>query len=398
MILRNLFLFLLTIGACLGFSFAAIKISNATKYLNVTAKEIIAEKPKTSPNRNAPNAIQVALLLDTSGSMNGLIEQAKSQLWNILNELARTRKKGQDTELQIALYEYGNPQKADRSFQIHQLSDFTNDMDLISEKLFSLTTSGGEEYCGAVIKESLDQLSWNDNESLKMIYIAGNEEFYQGPINYSKVCKTANANGIVVNTIFCGDEQNGVVWEWNKGAAIGGGEFISISHNDETVYISTPYDDEINVLNKRLNETYIPYGEKGNAKKSNQITQDANAVGYSRSNAADRISFKSSKKYKATDWDLVDAYKKDKSMLKNADIKSEKYKSMSEEELEANIEMISQERSSIQSKIRALDKKRRAYKTEEVKKKTGGKEKSLQQSILQSVRKQAEKKGFEIED
>lgn len=398
MIRRNLFIFLLTIFACLGFSFAAVKISNATKYLNATANNLIVDIPKNKPKRNAPNAIQVALLLDTSGSMNGLIEQAKSQLWNILNELARTQKNDQETDLQIALYEYGNPNRSNRAYQIHQLSDFTNDMDLISEKLFSLTTSGGEEYCGAVIKNSLDELSWNDNESLKMIYIAGNEPFTQGPIRYAEVCKQARLEGVVINTIFCGDQRQGIDGSWNLGAELGLGEFISISHNDATVYVPTPYDEEINSLNEKLNETYIPFGQNGRTKKDNQIKQDVNAVSYSMSNAADRISYKSSKKYKAEDWDLVDAYKKDKSILQTADIKSEKFKSMSKKVLESEIEEMVQKRETIQSEIRALDKKRREYKTEESKKKLGDKEKSLQQSIIKTVRDQAEKKGFEIKE
>lgn len=399
MIRRNLSLFLLTLCACIGFSFAAIKISNSTVLNHAELPDgTNVETAENVLRSHAPNAIQVALLLDTSGSMNGLIEQAKSQLWNILNELARTQKNDQDTELQIALYEYGNPQTADRRYQIHQLSEFTNDMDLISEKLFSLTTSGGEEYCGAVIKTSIDELLWNDNESLKMIYIAGNEPFTQGPIDYDEICGKAKSNGIVVNTIFCGDQNEGVQGQWNLGANIGGGEFMCISHNEETVYISTPFDDQLNELNTRLNKTYIPYGKKGNLKKRNQEMQDINAVSFSKSNAADRISFKSSKKYKTDDWDLVDAYKKDKSILKNADIKSDKFSSMSIEELEANVAEITEQRDSIQNEIKALDKKRRMYKESEAKKNVGDKEKTLQQSIIQSVRKQAKKKGFEIKE
>ena len=114
-----------------------------------------AESASTTVN---PNTIQVALLLDTSGSMSGLIEQAKSQLWNILNELARTVKNNEETNLEIALYEYGNPSKATQVHQINQLTPFTTDMDLVSQKLFSLTTSGGDEYCGMIIKTSLEDL------------------------------------------------------------------------------------------------------------------------------------------------------------------------------------------------------------------------------------------------
>ena len=82
------------------------------------------------------NTIQVALLLDTSGSMSGLIEQAKSQLWQILNTLANTEKENEETKLEIALYQYGSPTYGKRSNQIRQLSGFTTDMDLISKKLF----------------------------------------------------------------------------------------------------------------------------------------------------------------------------------------------------------------------------------------------------------------------
>ncbi|MEM9547978.1 MAG: vWA domain-containing protein [Bacteroidota bacterium] len=399
MIRRNITLLFLVLFTCLGFSFAAIKLTGASPIAKVAklGNEII-KKPINVVKEGAKSTIQVALLLDTSGSMEGLIEQAKSQLWNILNELARTQKNDQETNLQIALYEYGNPRTGDTELQIRQLSGFTTDMDLISELLFSLQTDGGQEYCGAVLKRSLDELKWKAGDGLKMIYIAGNEPFTQGPINYLQVCERAQTEGIVINTIFCGDLKDGKFGQWDDGAVIAGGEFINISHNEETVYIASPYDDEINKLNKKLNDTYIPYGKYGTSKKENQRRQDMNAISYSKSNAADRISYKSSSKYKADDWDLVDAYKKDKSILKTADIKSEKYSTMSIEELEAKVEEITTQRSTIKAEIKKLDKKRRVYKEKEAQKSLSDKDKSLQNSIIKSVRKQASKKGFKIKD
>ena len=56
------------------------------------------------------SSIKVALILDTSNSMDGLIDQAKSQLWSVVNELAKARCDGQIPDLEIALYEYGNDQ------------------------------------------------------------------------------------------------------------------------------------------------------------------------------------------------------------------------------------------------------------------------------------------------
>ncbi len=342
---------------------------------------------------NSQHAIRVALLLDTSGSMDGLIEQAKSQLWNILNELARTEKNGQEPTLEIALYEYGNPAKGGND-QINQLTAFTTDMDLVSDKLFALTTNGGEEYCGLIIQTSLNELKWEATDGdLKIIYIAGNEPFTQGPVNYAYACKQAKQKDITVNTIFCGSYQEGISGSWQTGAALGGGIYMHIDPNQQTVYVETPYDADINKLNNKLNDTYIPYGQKGQEKQQSQVTQDYNAGQYSMTNSADRVVFKSSKKYKATDWDLIDAYKKDKRILKNASNLPSGLQNISTEEMENRIQVITIERENIQKQIQDLDQKRRTFKEKQTKEVTEG---SLQDSMLKSIQEQAKKKGFEI--
>jgi len=342
------------------------------------------------------NSIKVALLLDTSGSMNGLIEQAKSQLWQILNQLATTEKEGdEETDLEIALYEYGNPTRARGRKQIRKLSSFTTDMDLISEKLFALTTGGGQEYCGEIIWTSLDELEWGQNDNdLKMIYIAGNEPFTQGPVNYAEACQKAKKAGVVVNTIFCGDWQSGVQTLWKQGADLADGEYMNIDHNKATTYIETPYDDRINDLNTKLNKTYIPFGKKGKQKLENQSIQDSNAGKYSKANSADRAMFKSSKKYKADDWDLVDAYKKDKNVLKKAKVMKEDLQNISAEELEAKIQAITAERERIQQDIRETNKKRQDYIKE--KSQSNTEDNNLKNSIKKSIEKQAKKKGYKI--
>src|SRR5687768_14807415 len=153
----------------------------------------VAEKPAEKP------LIQLALLLDNSGSMQGLIDQARSQLWTVVNHLARTKKNGQTPRLEVALYQYGDrPQ---------QLLAFTDDLDAVSEKLFKIGISGGSEHCGEVIQLSLNDLKWADEVGVyKTIFIAGNEPFTQGPTDYRSACETASARGIVVNTIHCGSE------------------------------------------------------------------------------------------------------------------------------------------------------------------------------------------------
>ena len=128
---------------------------------------LLKNKEKTHKHKN----IKLALLLDTSNSMDGLIEQAKSQLWNITRELSQMRyDKDKMPELQIALYEYGNDGLSGKNNYIRKVVPFTADMDLISEKLFALRTNGGSEYCGAVINDALPQLDWgNADNDLKLI-------------------------------------------------------------------------------------------------------------------------------------------------------------------------------------------------------------------------------------
>src|SRR5918995_1888448 len=156
-------------------------------------------------------SIQIALLLDTSNSMDGLIEQAKSQLWSVVNEVAAAKSgDGTQPNIKIALYEYGNDGLSSDEGYIRQVSALTDDLDVISEKLFSLSTNGGNEFCGQVIKTALNQLAWSASKAdLKMIFIAGNEPFTMGSVSYELACGAAKEKGVVVNTIYCGEFYDG---------------------------------------------------------------------------------------------------------------------------------------------------------------------------------------------
>lgn len=115
--------------------------------------------------------IKVTLLLDTSNSMDGLISQAKAQLWEIVNELSYAKYGIQKPDLEIALYEYGNDGLEASDGFVRQVLPFNSDLDEISEKLFSLTTNGGKEYCGEVISTSLQNLNWGKNKNDYAYYL-----------------------------------------------------------------------------------------------------------------------------------------------------------------------------------------------------------------------------------
>lgn len=354
----------------------------------------LAENSTLKPDKKY---IKVALLLDTSNSMDGLINQAKAQLWDIVNQLSYARCENGAPNLQIALYEYGNDNLSPEEGYIRQVLGFTNDLDEISEKLFSLTTNGGEEFCGAVIKTSLKQLNWGNNpDDLKLIFIAGNEPFTQGNINYKEVTTDAKEKGIVVNTIFCGDYQLGIQTAWKDGAQRTGGDYMAIDHNRELVEIVTPYDQTIIILNQRLNKTYVPYGRIGETKAEMQYEQDSNAGSINSEIAVKRAVSKSSGFYQNPAWDLVDALK-DKNFsiekLKKEDLPAE-LKGKSAAEIKAYVEAKAKEREAVKKEIQELNQKRATFIAEQNKNQASS---TLETAMIQAIKKQAEKKNYRWE-
>lgn len=342
----------------------------------------------------AKQYVKIALLLDTSNSMDGLINQAKAQLWDIVNEFTHA-KCGNDTRplLQIALYEYGNDNLSSNEGYIRQVLGFSDDLDEISEKLFSLTTNGGEEYCGEVIHTSLKQLDWGKNaDDLKMIFIAGNEPFTQGKLNYKDAAMNAKEKGVIVNTIFCGNHEQGISTMWKSGATLTGGEYMAIDHNRQVVHIDTPYDDIIIKLNSKLNNTYISYGSLGYEKKALQSAQDSNAAELEEAVVVQRAVSKSSRLYKNTQWDLVDAVEDDEAVLtrlKEKDLPKE-LQGKSEKEIKTYITQKKNEREEIQKQIQELSAKREVYIAENQKEEKG----ELENALLSAIKSQASKKNM----
>ena len=343
--------------------------------------------------------IMIALLLDTSNSMDGLIDQAKSQLWKIVNEVAAAKSgDGKQPNIKIALYEYGNDGLSAEEGYIRQVSPLTEDLDVISEKLFSLTTNGGNEFCGQVIKSALNQLAWSASPAdLKMIFIAGNEPFTLGSVSYELACGVAKEKEVVVNTIYCGDVNEGIALSWKRGADLTGGTFMSIEQNSKTIYVPTPYDNQIAALNDKLNATYVYYGASGEDRKEQQIVQDKNAASYGLANIAERSFCKSSHAYKNSSWDLVDAAKDNEKVIaetKTDDLPTE-MRTMTIEQRKVYIKQKSEERTKIQGEIQSLNKKRLEYISKNTPQST--KDKMLDASMMKAIREQGSAKNLKWE-
>ncbi|MEJ0088592.1 MAG: vWA domain-containing protein [Limisphaerales bacterium] len=343
--------------------------------------------------------VQVAILLDTSNSMDGLISQAKSQLWKIVNEFNHAKQDGQMPEVQVALFEYGNNGLSAQAGYIRKVSDFTTDLDLISEKLFALKTNGGKEYCGWVIKDALERLEWSpSSRAYKAIFIAGNEPFTQGPVDYVDPCKSAKARGIIVNTIHCGDERTGVDTMWRDGARLGDGKFLVIDQDRAVAYVEAPQDKEIAKLSSDLNGTYLAYGRAGGSSFARQEAQDRNASTLASAGApVERAVAKSSANYNNGSWDLVDAAK-DKDFKLDAVKESElpaTMQALPPAERKEFIEQKSQERAELQARIKELNAAREKFVAARMKEIAGTN--TLDSVVITTVREQAQTRAFTFE-
>lgn len=387
-----------TIGAAACAAILALQPAVAEKGEIKDRAENGKAEPAEAP-KPAQAKVQIAILLDTSGSMSGLIEQTKTQLWKIVNTFIDAKQNGQVPYVEVALYEYGKSSLSQEEHWIRQIQPLTRDLDEISKQLFALNTNGGSEFCGAVIQRATQDLKWDpSNKVYKAIFIAGNEPFTQGPINASDAVKSAIAKGVIVNTIHCGHEQAGISGGWKNGAMLADGKFLTIDHNRAVVHIEAPQDAEIVKLNTELNKTYLAYGRRGASKLMDQAVQDKNAAAKPSSGAAvQRAVTKGSSNYCNTSWDLVDACKQkefDITKVKEKDLPKEMQK-MTMEQRKAHVAKKAKERAAIQAKILELNKKRTAYVTQkrkELAEKTG--KNTLDEAVVSTVRTQAEKKGY----
>jgi len=346
-----------------------------------------------SPKIESESKIQAAILLDVSGSMSGLIEQAKAQLWNMVSTMGKATCNGKEPQIEIALYEYGRTGNDEKAGYVKQLSGFTTDLDKLSGELFALTTHGGDEYCGHVIYSSLNELQWDTSaSSYKVIFIAGNEDFLQGKVHFTKACEAARKKGVIVNTIYCGDRIQGIREHWNLSGECGNGSYTNINHNAKEEEIPTPYDSTILTLNEHLNGTYIAYGYAGKDNYLAQTKVDKMNYNMSKSAAVKRAEVKGKKSlYKNTHWDIVDAAEQDKEFLSKVDLKTlpDSLQNKSRDDLKKIVGVKKIQRDSIQTEIGKLSAQRETFIKTEKAKKVSASVATLETEIEKIVRKQA---------
>ena len=344
----------------------------------------------------AAAVIELAICLDTSGSMQGLLDAARARIWDIVNDLATAKP---TPTLRVALLTFGNNGNAEEDGWVKVETGFTEDLDLVSERLFALSTNGGEEYVGRVLDAAARRLEWTGGDAaMKLVVVAGNESADQDPtVPFRDASRKLIGSGVMVNSIYCGPPADQLAPAWREVSTLADGHFAAIDQAQGAIAIETPYDDELVNLSALINTTYLPFGATGAWAAENQAAQDSNAQSLNNATAAQRCVTKSGALYCNDRWDLVDASAKEGFKLEDVKVEElpEAMRGMTPEERKAHIAAMAKKRAELQQQIADLGKQRDAFvEAEQTRLAAESGQESFGTALRRAVRAQAEGKGI----
>lgn len=352
--------------------------------------------------------VQIAILLDTSGSMKGLVDQTRCQLWNVVTELSKASLRNTPSRLEIAVYQYGTESVVKNRGCLRKVTDFTDDLDEVSKAIFSLAIGGGDEFCGQVLDDATNDLDWDPStETYKAVFIAGNESFDQGTVPFGDALSRALSGSILINSIYCFDkkysEATQGMEQWESAANLTGGMYFQIDHNHHFPSMMTPYDARMRELNRKMNETFVWYGKNANKAAKNQKNQDRNAAKMSDDAFAARMSAKIGHLYHHVHDDLIDAVSHGVVDLDRmpVDEMPETIQSMTAESRSEYVQNKIAERNRVRREMAEVISKRHAFlqrKMSEQIGETSGQPQVLGDALIEAVRRQATQRGFEFSD
>ena len=358
--------------------------------------------PGTTPTAPAEQAhtIEAVFVLDTTGSMSGLIEGAKQKIWSLANEMAQS---STQTRIRFGLIGYRDRGDA----YVTRRFDLTEDLDAISGHLFAFTADGGgdtPESVNQALHEAVTRMDWSDGENVyRVVFLVGDAPphlDYQDDVPYTETLRLARERDIVVNTVQCGSMAP-TTPIWQAIARGAGGAYASIAQDGAMVAVTTPLDDDLADLNRRLAETIVAYGaDDERAELAGKASRAAEAPAPA---AASRLSYLAKKGGRANlgRMDLLDALEAGEADLETLPAAElpEPMQAMDAPERQRFVEEQLAKRKEIREEIAGLVSKRDAYvRAEQEKLAREGKGDGFDRKVMESVRSQAAAKGIVYAD
>jgi Mg-chelatase subunit ChlD len=351
---------------------------------------------------NGTKKVDVVFVLDTTGSMEGLIAAAKEKIWSIATTLSHANSA---PEIRMGLVAYRDRGDA----YVTQIVDLSNDLDSMYATLMQFAAGGGgdgPESVNQALDDAVTRISWSqDPSSYRVIFLVGDAPphmDYQGDRKYPEIVAAAVQKGIVVNTIQCGTLSD-TVGPWTQIAALGHGKYFTVDQAGSAVAIETPFDDRIATLAAELDDTRLSYGSLDEITVTAAKNKAINELRAAASPAAQarRGVFNASESGMAnllSDKDLVrdvESGRVDLATVPEAELPPSLVGKSNEEQIAA-IKETAAKREKLQQAIADLGRERDAF-IEKKLDESGGAKNSLDQKIYDAVREQAADVGLRYE-
>ena len=213
----------------------------------------------------AKPTVEVAFVLDTTGSMGGLIEGAKRKIWSIATAIVDSNP---DADIRMGLVAYRDI----GDDYVTRKIELTTDIQDLYASLLELKARGGGDWPESV-NEALDvavnKLQWTSGgDTRRIVFLVGDAPphmDYAQDTKYPVTLSVAKQKDIIVNAVLAGDARD-TERVWRDIAQNGNGRFIPIPQDGgQVVIIETPYDEDIIILQREINGTVIPYGPRAAA-------------------------------------------------------------------------------------------------------------------------------------
>ena len=385
----------------LGIALFGLTLAAIVYYPQLSAKNIQVDPP-INHHITANPRIDVVFVLDTTGSMGGLLQTAKEKIWSIATTMASAQ---QTPEIRIGLVAY-----RDRGDSyVTKIVDLSDDLDSVYAKLMDFEANGGGDTPESVNKalyDAVHNMSWSqEDQAYQVIFLVGDAPPHMdyNEVRYPQIVASALQKGIVINTIQCGEIPSAIE-PWTQIASLGHGIFFQVEQAGGSVAYTTPFDEEIADLSAKLDDTRLYYGteEEKEKMRGKVAATDKLHAGASIASRARRGVFNVSAGGRTNllgDNELVAAVASGSIDLNELDEDAlpEALKPMARAEQEAFVAELAEERADLQRQIRELSQDRDGYLAKKVDA-AGGLKDSLDQKIYDAVKEQAGEAGLKYED
>jgi len=356
---------------------------------------VTGEPEGVQTGQNTGTELELVFVLDTTGSMGGLLDGARQKVWGIINDVMQ---KSSKPRVRVGLVAY-----RDRGDDyVTQITPLTEDLDRVYTTLMDLKAGGGgdnPEDVRRALADGVTKAGWSKTRGglAQVLFLVGDAppQNYQNEPDVIATTAAATKQNIVINTIQCG-EQADTRSVWQEIARSGQGRFFAIEQDGGVESVETPYNGQLRELGSKIGSTYLAYGAAEKREEMNAdmaATESKVASAASNTAVADR-SLNKAMNPSAYRGDLlqdIESGKTDIDKVTASELPTDLAK-MNEAERRAEVQRRLAERKQIRSEIIELSKQRSAF--IEAERKKSGKQKGFDAAVSSALAEQLSARGI----